>query len=149
MAITAEEQKRVMTKIEKLQRQKTMQQVIAEMAKLQEYVDKNGWDAFLGCLYFHGGGFFYIGEYVIGVVTCICGYAMTLYGVWLLISSALSYLWQFERCWEAALCWIVGSALYDVILGIWAGCMARNVRERAKFAIGILRDRCASCCTKV
>lgn len=148
MALTAEEQERVTVRIEKLQRQKTMQQVIDEMSKLQEYVDKSGWDAFVGCLYIHGGGFFYIGEYFIGVLTFIGGYAMTLYGTWLLISSALSYIWKFHRCWYPALLWIAGSILYDVILGVWAGCMARNVRERARFALEILRERCSECCGK-
>ena len=148
MALTAEEQERVKARIEKLQRQKTMQQVIDEMSKFQEYVDKSGWDAFVGCLYIHGGGFFYIGEYFIGVLTFIGGYAMTLYGTWLLISSALSYIWEFHRCWNSALLWIAGSILYDVILGVWAGCMARNVRERARFALEILRERCSECCVK-
>lgn len=148
MALTAEEQERVKARIERLQRQKTMQQVIDEMSKLQEYVDKSGWDAFVGCLYIHGGGFFYIGEYFIGVLTFIGGYTMTLYGTWLLISSALSYIWGFHRCWYSALLWIAGSVLYDVILGVWAGCMARNVRERARFALEILRERCSECCVK-
>lgn len=148
MALTAEEQDRVRSKMEQLQRQKTMQQVIDEMSKLQEYVDKNGWDAFLGCIYIHGGGFFYIGEYFIGVLTCIGGYAMTLYGVWLLISSALSYIWHFERSWDAAFMWIIGSCLYDVVLGICAGIMARRVRERSRFALDILHERCSECCDK-
>lgn len=149
MALTTEEQERVKTRIEKLQRRKTMQQVIKEMSKLQEYVDKNGWDAFVGCLYIHGGGFFYIGEYFIGIITFIGGYAIMLYGVWLLIASALSYFLQFERNWNIALLWIGGSILYDVVLGIWAAVMARNVRERARFAINILRERCAECCEKM
>ena len=148
MALKAEEQERVRARIERLQRQKTMQQVIDEMSKLQEYVDKSGWDAFVGCLYIHGGGFFYIGEYFIGVLTFIGGYMMMLYGTWLLISSALSYIWEFNRCWYSALLWIAGSVLYDVILGVWAGCMARNVRERARFALEILRERCSECCVK-
>ena len=148
MALTAEEQDRVKMRMEKLQRQKTMQQVIDEMSKLQEFVDKNGWDAFVGCLYVHGGGFFYINEYFIGVLTLVGGYAMTLYGVWLLISSALSYIWEFERCWSSGLLWLVASFLYDVVIGIWAGIMARSVRERARFALDILKERCSECCDK-
>ena len=148
MALTTEEQERVKARIEKLQRQKTMQQVIDEMSKLQEYVDKSGWDAFVGCLCVHGGGFFYIGEYFIGIMAFIGGYTMMLYGVWLLIASVLSYFWQLERNWNVAMLWIGGSVIYDVVLGIWAAFMARNVRERARFAIDILRERCAECCSK-
>ena len=148
MAFAAEEQDRIRARMEKLQRQKTMQQVIDEMSKLQENVDKNGWDAFVGCMYIHGGGFFYVGEYFIGVLTFIGGYAMTLYGVWLLIASVLSYIWQFERCWATALIWIAGSVLYDIVLGVWAGMMARAVRERSRFALEILKERCSECCEK-
>ena len=84
----------------------------------------------------------------IGVLTFVGGYAMTLYGIWLLISSALSYVWRFDRCWETALLWIAGSVLYDVVLGVCSGVMARNVRERARFALEILRARCSECCAK-
>lgn len=141
MALTAEAEKRIMAKMEKLQRQKTRQQITDEMCKLQEFVDKSEMDAFVGCLYFHGGGFFYVGEYFIGMVTLLLGYAVTLYGVWLGISSALSYVWDFERCWMAALWWIVGGVAYDVVLGVIAAVMAHNIRERSRFALDILRER--------
>lgn len=141
MALTAEAEKRIMAKMEKLQRQKTRQQITDEMCKLQEFVDKSEMDAFVGCLYFHGGGFFYVGEYFIGMATLLLGYAVTLYGVWLGISSALSYIWDFERCWMAALWWIVGGVAYDVVLGVIAAVMAHNTRERSRFALDILRER--------
>lgn len=141
MALTAEAEKRIMAKMEKLQRQKTRQQITDEMCKLQEFVDKSEMDAFVGCLYFHGGGFFYVGEYFIGMATLLLGYAVTLYGVWLGISSALSYVWDFERCWMAALWWIVGGVAYDVVLGVIAAVMAHNTRERSRFALDILRER--------
>ncbi len=141
MALTAEAEKRIMAKMEKLQRQKTRQQITDEMCKLQEFVDKSEMDAFVGCLYFHGGGFFYVGEYFIGMATLLLGYAVTLYGVWLGISSALSYVWDFERCWMAALWWIVGGVAYDVVLGVIAAVMAHNIRERSRFALDILRER--------
>lgn len=141
MALTAEAEKRIMAKMEKLQRQKTRQQITDEMCKLQEFVDKSEMDAFVGCLYFHGGGFFYVGEYFIGMATLLLGYAVTLYGGWLGISSALSYVWDFERCWRAALWWIVGGVAYDVVLGVIAAVMAHNIRERSRFALDILRER--------
>ena len=82
MAFTEEERIRIIQKMEKLQRQKTMQQVVKEMARLQEFVDKSTWDAFFASLWWHGGGFFLIGEYFIGITTFVTGYAITLYGVW-------------------------------------------------------------------
>ncbi len=132
-----------------LQRQNATQKMIEEMSKQSEYVDKNCWDAFVGCMCVHGGGFFYIGEYFLGIITFIVGYAMMLYGVWLLVASALSYFWQFERCWGVAFIWIGISAVYDVILGIWAARMTRTVRERAKFVIDLIREKCAECHDKV
>ena len=89
---------RIIAKLDTVHRQIAMEPVIKKMTKLQEYVDKDGWDAFVASLYVHGGGFFYLGKYFIGVVAFLGGYAVTLYGCWLVISSVLSYIWQFERC---------------------------------------------------
>ncbi len=146
MALTTAEQEYVRSWIDKELRQKSFQQVMKEMVKLQEYVDKSGWDAFVGCLYFHGGGFFYIGKYFIGVLTCIAGYAVTMYCTWLIISSALSYFWDFGRRWREVLVWLVCNELYDVVLGIWAGIWAVKVRERSIVALELLRERYAEDC---
>lgn len=142
--ITIKENDRIGAKLDAMHRQMTMESVIKKMNKLQEHVDKNGWDAFVGCLYVHGGGFFYLGKYFVGLLTFIGGYAITLYGGWLLISSALSYIWQFERCWWAALWWIVAGELYDVVLGVVAGIMAKRIRERARFELELLHESYAA-----
>ena len=144
VTITENEKDLIRAKLDAIHRQMTMESVIKKMTKLQEYVDKDGWDAFVGCLYVHGGGFFYLGKYFIGVLTFVGGYAVTLYGVWLVISSALSYIWQFERCWRAALCWLIVGGSYDVVLGVVAGIMARKIREQARFELELLREKYAA-----
>jgi len=142
VALTAEQQAIVTKKMEHLQRQKTMQQVIDEMAKLQEFVDKSEWDAFFASILWHGGGFFLIGEYFMGVVAFIMGYAITLYGVWVAVQSALSYFWNFERNWMLVGGVMAGSVLFDVIIAIWSAVVAVGVRERSRYALQILRERC-------
>ena len=142
MALTTEQQDRITKQMEDLQRQKTMQQVIDEMSKLQEFVDKSEWDAFFASLWWHGGGFFLIGEYFMGVVAFIVGYAITLYGVWIAIRSALSYFWDFERNWMLAGWLIGGSVVFDLIIAIWSAAAAVGVRERSRYALQILRERC-------
>lgn len=79
MALTAAEQDRIAHAIERLKRQKTMQQVVDEMARLHEFVDKSEWDVFLAGLWWHGGGFFLIGEYFIGCIMFVVGYTLTIY----------------------------------------------------------------------
>ncbi len=142
MAFTEEERNRVVEKMEKLQRQKTMQQVVKEMARLQEFVDKSSWDAFFASLWWHGGGFFLIGEYFIGITVFVTGYAITLYGAWLALQSVLSYFFDFERCWKLAGCVIVGGFIFDLAMAVWSAIAAKGVRERAQFALEILRERC-------
>ena len=144
--IAEKKKDRIAEKLDAMHRQEMMKTVIKKMTKLQENVDKNGWDAFVGSQYVHGGGFFYLGKYFIGLLTFIGGYAITLYGCWLLISSTLSYVWRFERCWRAALCWIVAGMLYDVVLGVVAGIMAKKIRERARFELELLRENYAADC---
>lgn len=46
MALTAGEQARITHRMEQLQRQKSIHELISEMGKLQEFVDKSEWDAF-------------------------------------------------------------------------------------------------------
>lgn len=142
MALTEEERSRVIEKMEKLQRQKTMQQVVKEMARLQEFVDKSTWDAFFASLWWHGGGFFLIGEFFIGITAFVTGYAITLYGVWLVIQSVLSYFFDFERNWKLAGCVILGGFVFDLIMAVWSAIAANGVRERSRFALEVLRERC-------
>lgn len=142
MALTEEQQDRIARQMETLQRQKTMHQVIDEMSRLQEFVDKSEWDAFFASLWWHGGGFFLIGEYFMGIVAFVVGYAMTLSGVWIAIRSALSYFWNFERDWSMAGCLIAGSIVFDLIIAIWSAAAAVGVRERSRYALQILRERC-------
>ena len=142
MALTEEERSRVIEKMEKLQRQKTMQQVVKEMARLQEFVDKSTWDAFFASLWWHGGGFFLIGEFFIGITAFVTGYAITLYGVWLAIQSVLSYFFDFERNWKLAGCVILGGFVFDLIMAVWSAIAANGVRERSRFALEVLRERC-------
>ena len=149
MALTAEEQTRITYRMEQLQRQKTIQEIVSEMGKLQEFVDKSEWDAFFAGLWWHGGGFFLIGEYFIGVVMFVAGYALTLYSVWLAIVSALSYVWDFERNWKMAGVVFLGSVVFDLATSIWAAIMAKGVRERSRYAISILKQKCAVVCGSV
>ena len=142
MALTEEERNRVIEKMERLQRQKTMQQVVKEMARLQEFVDKSTWDAFFASLWWHGGGFFLIGEYFIGITAFVTGYAITLYGIWLALQSALSYFFDFERNWKLAGCVILGGVVFDLIIAVWSAIAAKGVRERSRLALEILRERC-------
>ena len=142
MALAEEERLRVIEKIEKLQRQKTMQQVVDEMARLQEFVDKSACDAFFASLWWHGGGFFLIGEYFIGITAFIMGYAITLYGVWIALQSALSYFFDFERNWKLAGCIILGGFIFDLFMAVWSAIAANGVRERSRFALEVLRERC-------
>lgn len=142
MAFTEEERIRIIQKMEKLQRQKTMQQVVKEMARLQEFVDKSTWDAFFASLWWHGGGFFLIGEYFIGITTFVTGYVITLYGVWLALQSMLSYFFDFERNWKLAGCIILGGFIFDLVMAVWSAIAANGVRERSRFALEILRERC-------
>ncbi len=116
------------------------------MGKLQEFVDKSEWDAFFAGLWWHGGGFFLIGEYFIGIVMFVAGYALTLYSVWLAIVSALSYVWDFERNWKMAGIVFSGSVVFDLVTSIWAAIMAKGVRERSRYAISILKEKCAAVC---
>lgn len=146
MALTAEEQARIMHRMEQLQRQKTIQEMVSEMGKLQEFVDKSEWDAFFAGLWWHGGGFFLIGEYFIGIVMFVAGYALTLYSMWLAIVSALSYFWNFERNWKLAGIVFIGSVVFDLVTSIWAAIMAKGVRERSRYAISILKVKCAAVC---
>ncbi len=142
MALTEEERNRVIEKMERLQRQKTMQQVVKEMARLQEFVDKSTWDAFFASLWWHGGGFFLIGEYFIGITAFVTGYAITLYGIWLALQSVLSYFFDFERNWKLAGCVILGGVVFDLIIAVWSAIAAKGVRERSRLALEILRERC-------
>ena len=142
MALTEEERNRVIERIEKLQRQKTVQQVVKEMTRLQEFVDKSTWDAFFASLWWHGGGFFLIGEYFIGIAAFVTGYAITLYGVWLAVQSVLSYFFDFERNWKLAGFIILGGFIFDLIMAVWSAIAANGVRERSRFALEMLRERC-------
>ena len=146
MALTAEEQARITHRMEQRQRQKTIQEIVSEMGKLQEFVDKSEWDAFFAGLWWHGGGFFLIGEYFIGIVMFVAGYALTLYSVWLAIVSALSYIGDFERNWKLAGIVFIGSVVFDLVTSIWAAIMAKGVRERSRYAISILKEKCAVVC---
>ena len=144
MALTAEQQDRIVQQMERLQRQKTMQKVIDEMSKLQEFVDKSEWDAFFASLWWHGGGFFLIGEYFMGCVAFVIGYAITLCGVWVILKNILSYFWSFEQNWTLACGLIFGSVVFDIIIAIWSAVAAVGVRERSRFALQILRERCSA-----
>ncbi len=142
MALAEEERSRVIQRMERLQRQKTLQQLVDEMARLQEFVDKSPWDAFFASIWWHGGGFFLIGEYFIGIAVFVIGYAITLYGVWLAIQSALSYFLDVERSWKLAGAFIFGGFVFDLITAVWSAVAAHGVKERSRFAIEILRERC-------
>ena len=142
MALTEEERNRIVNDMEKLQRQKTLKRVVDEMSRLQGFVDKSEWDSFFASLWWHGGGFFLIGEYFTGVLVFITGYAITLYGGWLAIRSVLSYFFDFERDWKMAGIVILCGFVFDLIMATWSAVAAKGVRERARFALGILRERC-------
>ena len=143
MVLAAAEQDRIAHAMERLKRQKTMQQVVDEMARLHEFVDKSEWDVFWAGLWWHGGGFFLIGEYFIGCVMFVVGYALTIYSLWLAGESVLSYFWNFERNWKLAGAVFIGSVLFELITAVWAAIMAKGVRERARYAVALLKRRCA------
>lgn len=146
MALTQEEKEYLMEKMSRFQRKKTLHQIMDEMNRLETYVDKSGWEAFIAGFWVPGGGFFYLGWSFVGVLALLAGYAATGYGVWLWISSSLSYFLDFKRAWLEGFDWILASLAYDVATGIVAAALARGVRERSRFSLWILRKRCAEVC---
>lgn len=146
MALTDAEKNVLKARLENLQRQSTMQKVIDEMARLQEFVDKSGFEAFCSGTLVHGGGFFYLGKTLMGVVDFFVGYAISGYGVWLLIRSGLSYFLDFERSWVAAGVWLGIGVIFGLVESIRAACLAPKVRERAMFELSVLREACSDCC---
>jgi preprotein translocase subunit Sss1 len=142
MALTEKERNSVIRSMERLQRQKTMQQVIKEMSRLQKFVDKSAWDAFFASLWWHGGGFFLIGEYFIGITAFLVGYGITVYGVWLITQSILSYFFDFQRCWMQAGIVMIGAFAFDLVIAIWSAIATIGVRQRSRFAIEILKEQC-------
>ncbi|MEG1480389.1 MAG: hypothetical protein RSD41_05235 [Kiritimatiellia bacterium] len=142
MAISAEEQARIKCRIdEEFQHQESMQKVIKEMSKLQEFVDKSGWDSFLASLLWYGGGFFLIGKYFTGVVASIVGCAIALYSFWLVVQSLLSYFFDFERNWKLAGVMFIGNIVYYIAVAIWSAIATRGVRERSQYGLQILREK--------
>ena len=72
----------------------------------------------------------------------VTGYAITLYGAWLVLQSVLSYFFDFERNWKLAGFVILGGFIFDLIMAVWSAIAAVRIRERSRFAIEILRERC-------